>query len=224
MSLSVFEIIGPSMVGPSSSHTAGACRIGWAARQLLGGTPETARIGLHGSFYATGQGHGTDEAIVAGLLGLKPDNDRLKDSFALARQEGLGFEIGEIDLGSGAHPNSAQLDLRRGEITLKVRAASIGGGSIQLQQLDPFPVDIRGSLETLVLWHLDTAGFLARITAVLACAEINVASIRTSRFERGERALTAVEIDGSLPDDVLSVIGRHRSIGRLARLPVLPGF
>jgi L-serine dehydratase len=224
MSLSTFEIIGPSMVGPSSSHTAGACRIGWAARELLGGTPETARIGLHGSFYATGQGHGTDEAIVAGLLGLRPDDERLKDSFALATQEGLRFEIGEIDLGPEAHPNSTRLELRRGEIELILRAASTGGGSIQLQQIDPFPVDIRGTLETLVLWHLDTAGFLARITAVLACAEINVASIRTSRFERGERALTAVEIDGSFPADVLSVIGRHRAIERLARLPVLPGF
>ena len=224
MKHSVFEIIGPPMVGPSSSHTAGACRIGWAAHELLGGTPETARIGLHGSFYATGQGHGTDEAIVAGLLGLHPDDDRLKDSFALANQEGLRFEIGEIDLGPEAHPNSTRLDLRLGEIALSVRAASTGGGSIQFQQIDVFPVDIRGSLETLVLWHLDTAGFLARITAVLACAEINVASIRTSRFERGEHALTAVEIDGSLPADVLSVIGRHRAIERLARLPVLPGF
>jgi L-serine dehydratase len=224
MSYSVFEIIGPSMVGPSSSHTAGACRIGWAARQLLGGAPESARIGLHGSFFATGQGHGTDEAIVAGLLGFAPDDERLKDSFAWAQREGLTFEIGEIDLGQGAHPNSVRLELRRGAVELAVHAASIGGGSIQLQQLDHFQVDIRGTLETLVLWHLDTPGFLARITAVLACAEINVASIRTSRFERGEHALTAVEIDGSLPDDVLAVIGRSRAIARWARLPILPGL
>ncbi len=224
MSLSVFEIIGPPMVGPSSSHTAGACRIGWAAREILGGTPETARIGLHGSFYATGQGHGTDPAIVGGLLGFHPDDTRIKDAFAFAEKEKLRFEIGEIDLGLQAHPNSVELNLRRGDVALTVRAASVGGGSIQIQQIDLFPVDIRGVLETLVFWHLDTSGFLARITAVLACAEINVASIHTSRFERGAQSLTTVEIDGKCPGDMLSVIGRIHSITRMVRLPVLPGF
>lgn len=223
MSMSVFEIIGPPMVGPSSSHTAGVCRIGWAARELLGSTPETARIGLHGSLFATGQGHGTDQAIVAGLLGFPPDDTRLKDSFAFAESAGLHFEIRGVDLGAQAHPNSLSLDLERGGTRLKLLAASVGGGSILIQQIDPFSVEIRGTLETLVLWHDDTAGFLARVTAVLACAEINVASIRTSRYERDALALTAIEIDGTFPDDVLSVIRRIRSIQRMARLPILPG-
>ena len=224
MSLSVFEIIGPPMIGPSSSHTAGACRIGWAARQLLGRTPEKARVSLHGSFHSTGQGHATDEAIVAGLLGWHPDDERLQHSFAVAEREGLHVEIDEIDLGPSAHPNSVRLDLRLGDVDLSILSASVGGGSIQLQQIDLFPVSIRGTLETLVLWHLDASGFLAGVTAVLACAEINVASIRTSRSDRAGCALTAVEIDGSLPENALSVIGRHRATKRWARLPVLPGF
>jgi L-serine dehydratase len=224
MSFSAFEVIGPPMIGPSSSHTAGACRIGWVARKLLEGTPETARIGLHGSFYATGQGHGTDPAIVGGLLGFHPDDVRIKDAFIFATMEKLRFEIGEIDLGPQAHPNSVQLDLQRGDLILTIRAASVGGGSIQIQQIGPFPVDIRGALVTLVFWHLDLPGFLARITALLACAELNVASIQTSRFERGEQALTVIEVDGKCPRDLLSVMGGMRILKRMARLPVLPGF
>jgi L-serine dehydratase len=224
MKLSVFEIIGPPMVGPSSSHTAGACRIAWAGRELLGGTPERATIGLHGSFHATGQGHGTDRAMVAGLLGFSPEDDRLKDSFSHAAAAGLHFEVVEADLGPGAHPNSAQLRLQRGDAALTLQAASIGGGSILIEQIDLFPVEIRGTLETLVIWHADAPGLLSRITAVLACAELNVASIRTSRLERGEQALTTIEIDGTAPPEVLALFQRVRVIQRLVRLPVLPGY
>jgi len=212
------------MVGPSSSHTAGVCRIGWAVRKILGGTPQTCQIGLHGSLYATGQGHGTDQAIVAGLLGLAPDDTRLKNSFELAKAAGLQFEIGEIDLGPQSNPNSAELYAQRGETKLIIRAASVGGGSILIQKIDPFLVEIRGTLETLILWHADASGFLASITSILAGAELNVATIRTSRYNRGERALTTVEIDGTFPCDVLSVIGRIHTIERLACLPILPGF
>jgi len=224
MKLSVFEIIGPAMVGPSSSHTAGACRIAWAARELLGGTPEHAQIGLHGSFYATGPGHGTDRAMVAGLLGYSPDDARLKDSFDHAASAGLIFEIVEVDLGPQAHPNSAQLKLRRGDTTLIVQASSVGGGSILVERIDLFPVEIRGTLETLVIWHVDTPGFLSRVTAVLACADLNVASIRTSRLERGEQALTTIEIDGTVPQEVLALFQHVRAIQRIVRLPVLPGY
>jgi len=224
MSLSSFEIIGPPMVGPSSSHTAGACRIGWAARELLGGTPDHAQIGLHGSFFATGQGHGTDQAVVAGLLGFPPDDTRLKDSFQFATSSGLDFEIHEVDLGAEAHPNSVQIHLKRKDTEITIRAASIGGGSIRLEQIDRFAVEICGTLETLVFWHADAPGFLARITAVLACAELNVASIRTSRYERGEQALTVIEIDSTVPPEVITLFQHARAIQRLVRLPVLPGF
>lgn len=212
------------MVGPSSSHTAGACRIGWAGRALLGAPPSRALISLHGSFFATGEGHGTREALAAGLLGMSPDDERLKDALNLAQAAGLDLDFQAIDLGPQAHSNSVRLDLQAADHTLNLTASSVGGGSILLTDIDGLPTEVHGTLETLVLWHRDTSGFLARVTAVLACAEINVASIRTSRRERGEEAITAVEIDGSLPPEVPALLQKNSAIFRISVLPILPGF
>jgi len=195
--MGVFEIIGPSMVGPSSSHTAGACRIGYAALRLLDETPNRATIHLHGSFLATGAGHGTREALAAGLLGMAPDDERL------------------------IH---ARLNLTGPTRSLSLTAASVGGGSVLLQEIDGQPVEIHGTLETLVLWHHDTPGFLARVTAVLACVQVNVATIRTSRSERGETAITSIEVDGQLPAEVSALLRKTPAITRLAVLAPLPGF
>ena len=220
----IFEIIGPSMIGPSSSHTAGACRLGWVARVLLDEIPQSARIGLHGSFLATGDGHGTKEAISAGLLGFAPDDERLIQSPELAREAGMEVHFDEIDLGPQAHPNSARIELSGRTRQLALTGASVGGGSVGIVEIDGLPVEIHGTLETLVLWHQDTPGFLAGITAVLACVHINVATIRTSRLQRGEDAITAIEVDGTLPDEVGALLRRAPSIARFVRLPVLPGF
>ena len=222
--MSIFEIIGPVMVGPSSSHTAGACRIGYAARKLLDETPRKALIFLHGSFLATGDGHGTKEALAAGLLGFYPDDERLIDALKLASQAGFEIIFQEIDLGPQAHPNSVKIILEGPTREMTLIASSIGGGSIRLQEINGLPVDISGTLETLILWHHDTPGFLARITAVLACVQINVASIRTSRFDRGEMALTAIEIDSNLPDEVVALLKKITFITRLLVLSPLPGF
>lgn len=222
--LSAFEIIGPPMVGPSSSHTAGACRIGLVARQLLAEAPREVLIGLHGSFAATGEGHATDRALVAGVLGFAPDDERLKDSFQLAKEKKLCVEIEEIDLGDSAHPNSARLDLRGDEYSIDVVASSIGGGAIRVNQINEYSVEISGQLETIVIWHGDTPGFLGRVATVCACVELNIASARTSRHERGEEALTVIEVDGKFDSDVLSVLRRSKGVNRLVHLPVLPGF
>lgn len=223
MGLSVFEIIGPPMVGPSSSHTAGACRIGWAARTLLAERPERATCRLHGSFAATGAGHGTPEALIAGLLEMAPDDERLKNAPGLAVQAGCAVSFHEVNLGPQAHPNSVRIELAGATQTLSLTASSVGGGSIVITEIDGLPAEIRGTLETLVLWHRDTPGFLARVTAVLACLEINVASIRTGRMDRGQSALTAVEIDGSLPPEVPALLTRTPAVARLVVMPILPG-
>lgn len=223
MALSVFEIIGPVMTGPSSSHTAGACRIAWAARQILGQHPCAAEIGLHGSFAATGEGHGTKQALAAGLLGFSPDDERLPASLELAEASGLRLRFFEVDLGSEAHPNSVAISMEGASRREHVVACSTGGGAVLVTGIDGHDVRLSGRLETILLWHKDTPGFLARVTALLACVELNVATIRTSRTERGEGALTAVEIDGHLPLPLRQLFEHVRAIQRHAFLPVLPG-
>jgi len=224
MATSVFEIIGPTMIGPSSSHTAGACRIGWAARQILDEEVVSATIHLHGSFLATGEGHGTPQALVAGLLGMHPDDGRLPSAREIAVDRGVAVRFEEIDLGPQAHPNSVQIAIGGAKSSLTLTASSVGGGSIEIGEIDGIRVHVCGTLETLLLWHRDTPGFLARVTAVLACAEINVAAIRTSRVERGLDALTAVEIDGTFPPEVPALLRLAPSVHRISLLPVLPGF
>jgi len=222
--MSIFEIIGPVMVGPSSSHTAGACRIGYASGRILDEKPLKAIVYLHGSFLATGDGHGTKEALAAGLLGFYPDDERLIHALDLAAKEQLEIIFEPIDLGPQAHPNSVKIVLQGPTRSLTLIAASIGGGSVRLQEINDLPVDISGTLETLIFWHNDTPGFLAKITAVLACVQINVATIRTSRVQRGETAITVVEIDNSLPPEAAAFLKKVPAINRLLVLSPLPGF
>jgi L-serine dehydratase len=136
--VSLFDILGPVMVGPSSSHTAGACRLGLMGRGILGNTPEHATIRLHGSFAATGEGHGTHQALLGGLLGFSPDDLRIRTAYHEAEEAGLRYRFEEIDLGDDAHPNTAVLLLQRGDTTLEVQGASIGGGRILIGAIDGF--------------------------------------------------------------------------------------
>lgn len=198
--------------------------MGLMARRLLGEEPSRVLIGLHGSFAATGEGHATDRALAAGVLGFAPDDERLKNALEIAQAQNLEIEWGEIDLGENAHPNSALLELQGQENKIRVIASSIGGGAIRINQIDEYPVEISGQLETIVLWHQDTSGYLGRVASVCACVDLNIATARTSRHERGEDALTVMEADGKFDDDVLSVLSRNKGTKRLVHLPVLPGF
>ncbi len=222
--MSVFDVIGPPMVGPSSSHTAGVCRLGLMARYLLGEEPHQAVIGLHGSLAATGIGHATDRALAAGLLGFAPDDHRLKDALDLAPAKGLKVEFGAVDLGEAAHPNTAQLQLCGNTRTVAIVGASVGGGAILVTEIDNFGVALSGGLESVVLWHGDVPGFLAGVASLCAYAGLNIAATRTVRGERGAEALTTLEVDGIFPLDVLSVLGRGAAVRQMAHLPVLPGF
>jgi L-serine dehydratase len=212
------------MIGPSSSHTAGACRIGLMARRILGEEPLTARIGLHGSFAATGKGHATDRALAAGVLGFGPDDERLKDALQIAPASGVSITFEKVDLGEQAHPNSARLVMQGETRETEIVAASTGGGAIVLQSIDEHGVEIFGTLETAVIWHQDTPGFVSRVATLCACVGLNIASVRTSRTERGEDALTTLEVDGAFGADLLSVMARSQGVQRLAHLPILPGF
>ncbi|HEX6134619.1 MAG TPA: L-serine ammonia-lyase, iron-sulfur-dependent subunit beta [Longimicrobiales bacterium] len=201
--VSLFDILGPVMVGPSSSHTAGACRLGLMARAILGGTPARARIRLHGSFAATGEGHGTHRAIVGGLIGLSPDDLRLRQAYDEAKAAGLDWEFEEVDLGEDAHPNTAVLDVERDGEKVSVTGASIGGGRIEVTEIDGFPVSLGGNYHTLVVLARDEPGTIMTITGLCAAQNINLATMRVDRTGRRKDALMTIEADSPIPDDVL---------------------
>lgn len=192
---SVFDIVGPVMVGPSSSHTAGAVRLGGLARAIAGAPIRSAAVALHGSFASTGRGHGTDLAIIAGLLGLAPHDMRIPDARTLADAAGLQVTFTESDLGE-VHPNSAEMLLTtvNGDRVL-VRGSSVGAGDVEITLIDDFPVRLTGELPALGVIHHDQPGVVAAVTAQLAAEGINIASMQVFRERRGARALMVIETD-----------------------------
>ena len=196
--MDIFDILGPIMVGPSSSHTAGAARIGGMARSLLGAVPVRARIMLHGSFAETGVGHGTDRALVGGLLGMKPDDLRIPRAFEEAERAGLAFTIEAADL-RHAHPNTARVEVWDGTGKhLVMQAASLGGGRILVQQLDGIDVSFTGDYHTLLIRNQDEFGAVAAVTGQLSRMRINVANMSLCRRSRGSEALMVIETDHRL--------------------------
>ncbi len=220
--VSILDIIGPVMVGPSSSHTAGACRIGLFARALLGGQPERARIELHGSFARTGQGHGTDRAIAGGLLGFHPDDERLRDSVDLAAAAGLALTFENAKLRGDHHPNTTRITLRRGDREVSVIGSSVGAGRIEITSIDGFPVDITGTLPTLVVVAADQPGTVAAVTSTLAKQGGNIATIKVSRRQKGGHAIHIYELDEPVGAEALEALAALpavqsvRAIGRVA--------
>ena len=193
--MNVFDIIGPVMIGPSSSHTAGAARIGRIAYMLLGQPAKRAEILLHGSFAKTYKGHGTDKALIAGIMGMKPDDARLRSSFELAEQAGLSFEITTGHL-EDAHPNTAQITLYGEDSQVSVQGASVGGGNILINRINGMAVEISGQFTTLIVLHRDAPGTIAHVTELLGSNGINIANFRLAREQKGGTAVMTIEIDG----------------------------
>lgn len=202
--MNLFDIIGPVMVGPSSSHTAGAVRIGYISKMLLQDTPKTAKILLHGSFATTGMGHGTDKALIAGLLGMKPDDIRIPNSFEIAEKEGLQFEFHTAVI-RDAHPNTAVLDLEglNGK-RVKVQASSIGGGRIMINQLDDIVVNFSAEKPTLIVHNMDQPGHVAEVTSMLAHKSVNIATMSLYRNKRGGYAVMVLETDQVIPPESIA--------------------
>jgi len=218
----IFDIIGPVMVGPSSSHTAGAVRIGQFGRLLLGEEPGKADIGLHGSFAATGEGHGTPLALLAGLLGMDPDDEGIPAAEEIARERGLAFAFEEADLGE-VHPNSVRLRLRGEEAALDLCASSVGGGRIRVWSLDGFEVDLEGVYPTLLLSYPDRPGVLAMVTTILSNAGMNIATIKAHRDSRGGQALMTVELDHTPGAGVINALRHLPNMEQIRFVPRL-GF
>ena len=217
---SIFDILGPVMVGPSSSHTAGAARIGLIARQLFGRQPDKAQVYLHGSFAATGKGHGTDKALIAGLLGMKPDDMRIPESFEIAKEMGMEFQIAEKDIRE-AHPNTAQIIMEaEGVKTMKIQAYSIGGGRIRVSKLDGIDVHFSGESNTLIVRNVDQPGRITEVAAALSKCDINIATMQVFRDKRGGFAVMVVETDQVVSQEAIENLEKKEGIIKVTFLDV----
>jgi len=193
--INIFDMMGPVMVGPSSSHTAGAARIGNMGRTLLGEEVARADIGLYGSFAETGYGHGTDRALLAGLLGMKPDDLRIPNAYEEANRAGMAYSFRTVEL-RDAHPNTALLELTgKSGKQLTFQASSIGGGAIVVNKIDGIDVNFTGDFNTLIVRNQDESGSVAAITSILSQVHINVANMSVNRHRRGGDALMVIETD-----------------------------
>lgn len=213
--MNIFDIVGPVMVGPSSSHTAGAVRIGFVARKLLGEEVKKAEILLYGSFLATGKGHGTDRALIAGLLGMQPDDERVPFSFEEAQNAGMEFLFGEANL-KEAHPNSVVL-LLTGESgkEIEIIGASLGGGRMKICKIDGYEANFCAEYPTLIVQNLDQPGCVATVTTMLSERGINIATLQLYRDSRGGDAVMVVECDREVSLDSIAWLECQPGIDRV---------
>jgi L-serine dehydratase len=218
---SVFDVIGPVMIGPSSSHTAGAVRLGRLARAVFGEAPARAAVALHGSFATTGHGHGTDLALVAGLLGLAPDDERIRSSLEEAIARGMEVVFTDEDLGA-VHPNTARIVMTAADgRTGLVQGSSVGGADVLLTRIDDFDVEITGDLPALVVEHHDQPGVVASVTAALAHGDVNIASMEVSRERRGARALMVIETDQPVEQSVVDAVSAADGVTQVRTVPAV---
>ncbi len=209
---SIFDVIGHIMVGPSSSHTAGACQIAYVAQLLFGKKPKSVKIGLHGSFAETYRGHGTDIAILAGLLGFKPEDEEIKNAFEIAQEEGLNYTFEIVDLGSEYHPNSVSIEMSDKIEKMTVIGSSIGGGNIIIKNINGLDAGFGGEPNTLVILNQDKIGALVNIANTLSKFNLNIGSMKISRDLKKKIALTWLEADSVIPDEVISALKKYSEI------------
>ncbi|GAA0725574.1 L-serine ammonia-lyase, iron-sulfur-dependent subunit beta [Clostridium malenominatum] len=203
---SIFDIIGPIMIGPSSSHTAGAARLAKVASVIAGGKIKKVDFYLHGSFAKTYKGHGTDKALVAGILGMEPWDDRLKTSFEIAKEKNIELNFHEVDLGD-VHPNTVKFAItKENGNTSSITGSSIGGGNIIIFNVDGQEVDFKGDYPTLITKHKDIPGIVSKITTLLYNENINIGTIKLYRNSRGLEATMALETDEILSQPIVDKI------------------
>lgn len=221
--MNILDVIGPVMVGPSSSHTAGAVRIGLAAGKLMGEPVKRAGICFHGSFRATGKGHGTDRALVAGLLGFAVDDPRVPNSFSYAKEQGLEFTIKGIDLGDEIHPNTVKMKLEgTSGRELEIIASSIGGGRIQIDEIDGLTINVSGDYPTLIVHNLDQPGHVTEVTSMLAHKSVNIATMQLYRSGRGKDAVMVIECDQEIPQNSIRWLEHLEGICKVTYLSMEP--
>lgn len=217
----VFDIIGPIMIGPSSSHTAGAVRLGLMARAILGEEVKKVQIKLHGSFAQTYKGHGTDRALIAGIMGFLPDDERIRNSLQIATENGIEYVFEKVDL-NDAHPNTAIIKLEgfHGR-SITLQGASIGGGNIIVSRINSYQVSLSGKYPSIIVVHQDMPGVINGVTAALARFNINIAYMRVSRSERGAEALMNIEVDDMISDEALEACEHVIGVNKVLRIDAI---
>ena len=198
---SVFDIIGPVMIGPSSSHTAGAARIGKVVRSIFGQQPDSVDIYLYESFAKTYRGHGTDIALVGGLLGMEPDDEQLANSLEIAYEQGM--EVCFIPKSEKADHNSVKIVVSSGDRKLSVTGISIGGGNIQISELNGFKLSLSMGTPTFIVVHQDVPGMIAKVTNILSASDINISTMTVTRESKGEKAIMIIEVDQAEVGDIV---------------------
>lgn len=214
---SVFDIIGPVMIGPSSSHTAGAARIGKVARDLFGKEPKWAKIHLYGSFQKTYKGHGTDFALVGGLLGFETDDLRMSKSLEIAKEKGMNIEFVE-DSAATDHPNTVRIIIGTNKEQLELIGISIGGGKIEIKELNGFELRLSGNHPAILIMHNDRAGAIASVTTILASHQINIGHMSVNRKDIGKEALMIIEVDQNVDEAILSELDQADHIIKITKI------
>jgi len=216
---SVFDMIGPVMIGPSSSHTAGVVRIARAAIRILGGVPDEASITFYNSFARTYEGHGSDRAIIGGLMDFRTDDARIKEALEIAKQKGLIYKFRSIGNSSVHHPNTIKLNLKKGDRTIEVVGESLGGGVINIAEVDGFTANFSAQNHSLIIKASDVAGAIAFISSIIAQEKANIATMSVSRKGKNDMACHVIEMDSGIQKITLEYL---RSIPWIKELIYIP--
>ena len=216
---SIFDMIGPIMIGPSSSHTAGVVRIARVAIRILGATPRKAEITFYNSFARTYEGHGSDRAVIAGLLDFKTDDPRIKEAFKYAQESGLDYTFKSVGNASALHPNSIKINLASQDRSVEIIGQSRGGGVIRIVEVDGFPADFSANLHTLIVEADDIKGSIAFIASIIAHDDCNIATMTVSRKGKNQVARQFIEMDSSLKPITLAYISQLSWIKHINYIP-----
>ncbi len=201
--ISVFDVLGPNMIGPSSSHTAGACAIAYLAQKMKSGVLQEVEFTLYGSFAKTCRGHGTDRALLGGIMGFATDDVRIRDSFEIAEERGITFRFIPDEKETDIHPNTVDIRMVNDSgAVMTVRGESLGGGKVKIVRINQVQVDFTGEYNAVIIIQKDRPGVSAHITRILSDRNVNIAFMRLFRESRGEKAYTIVESDNRLPEDI----------------------
>ncbi len=218
MSVNMFDILGPITVGPSSSHTAGAIRIGLACRMILGQDVKKAKVTFYGSFADTYRGHGTDKAVIGGLLGYNTDNVKVRDSLQLAQLHGMEYEIVTAEE-PRFHPNTVRIEAQGADKSVSLRGVSVGGGAIRLVELNGFAIDAACLYDTLIVFHQDAPGTLAGMAQTLSGCGYNIGNLRLSRDRRDGNVITIIETDVPVDPKTVAALSQVHNVKGVVSIP-----